>query len=71
MIFILLICLTFFYVNIFIITEDDTTEMLYIITSKLHKTASIIGFIKKALHNNATPKFVQIKGQFLNKHEHI
>ena len=39
------------------------------ITSKLSKTASSTGFIKKALHNNVIPKFAQIKGQFVNRHE--
>ena len=41
------------------------------ITSKLHKTTPSIGFIKKALHNNVTPKFAQIKEQFVNRHEYI
>ena len=33
------------------------------ITSKLHRTAGSIGFIKKALHNEVTPKFAQVKGK--------
>ena len=37
----------------------------------MHKTVSSIGFITKALHNNVTPKFAQIKGQFVNRHKHI
>ena len=36
------------------------------ITSKLHWTAGSIGFIKKALHHGATPKFAQVKGNFVN-----
>ena len=44
---------------------------LYSITSKLHNTALSIGFIKIALHNNVILKFAQIKGQFVNRHEHI
>ena len=46
-------------------------QQLYILTSKLNKAASSIGFIKKALHNNVTPTFVQIKRQFVNKHEQV
>ena len=42
---------------------------LYSITSKLHKTTSSIGFIKKALHNNVIPKFSQIKEKFVNGHQ--
>ena len=34
--------------------------------SKLHKSSSSVAFIKKALHNNITPTFAKIKGQFLN-----
>ena len=34
------------------------------ITSKLHRTSGSIGFIKKALHNNGTPKHAQVKGNF-------
>ena len=36
------------------------------ITSKLHRTAGSIGFIKKALHHEVTPKFTQVKGNFIN-----
>ena len=36
------------------------------ITSKLHRTARSIGFIKKALHHEVTPKFAQVKGNFIN-----
>ena len=46
-------------------------KKLYSITSKLQKTAPGIGFVKKALQNNVIPNFTPIKGQFLNKHEHI
>ena len=46
----------------------DIYNKLYSITSKLHKTASSTGFIKKALHNNVIPKFSQIKEKFVNGH---
>ena len=36
------------------------------ITSKLHRTSGSIGFIKKALYNEVTPKFAQVKGNFIN-----
>ena len=36
------------------------------ITSKLHPTSRSIGFIKQALHNEVTPKFAQVKGNFIN-----
>ena len=36
------------------------------ITSKLHQTAQSIGFTKKALHNEVTPKLSQVKGNFIN-----
>ena len=36
------------------------------ITSILHRTSGSIGFIKKALHNEVTPKFAQVKGNFIN-----
>ena len=49
----------------------DIHNKLYSITSKLHKTESSIGFIKKALHNNVIPKFAQIKGQFVSRHQYI
>ena len=39
----------------------DIYNKQYSITSKLHKTALSIGFIKKALRNNAIPKFAQIR----------
>ena len=39
---------------------------LYWLTIKLHNTAASIGFIKKALYAHVTPKFAQIKGQFVN-----
>ena len=35
-------------------------------TSKLHKSSSSVTFIKKSLHNNITPTFKKVKGQFLN-----
>ena len=44
---------------------------LYNTTSKLHKSASSIGFIKKALHHKVTPKFAQISSQFINKQHQI
>ena len=44
---------------------------LYNTISKLHKLASSIGFIKKALHHKVIPKFAQINGQFINKQDHI
>ena len=44
---------------------------LYNTTSKLHKSASSLGFIKKALHHKVTPKFAQISGQFINKQDQI
>ena len=40
---------------------------LYSVTFKLQKTASSIGFIKKAIYHNVIPQFAQIKGQFLNR----
>ena len=36
------------------------------ITSKLHRTSKSIDFIKKPLHNEVTPKFAQVKGNFIN-----
>ena len=36
------------------------------ITSKLHRTAGSIGFLKKALHHEVTAKFAQVKGNFIN-----
>ena len=44
---------------------------LYNTTSKLHKSASSVGLIKKALHHKVTPKFAQINGQFINKQDQI
>ena len=35
-------------------------------TSKLHWIVETIGFIKKALHYEFTPKFAQVKGNFMN-----
>ena len=35
----------------------------------MHNTAASIGFIKKALLAYVTPKFAQIKGQFINNYE--
>ena len=34
--------------------------------AKLHKSSSSVAFFKKALHNNITPTFAKIKGQFSN-----
>ena len=42
---------------------------LYWLTIKLHNTAGSIGFIKKELYAHVTPKFAQIKGQFVNNEE--
>ena len=36
-------------------------------TSKLQKTASSIGFIEHALYHQITPKFANVKGQFLHR----
>ena len=36
------------------------------ITSKVQRTASSIGFIKKALHNGVTPTFAKVIGNFMN-----
>ena len=41
------------------------------VTSKLHKTSSSIGFIKKALHHNVTPMFVKVRGQFVNNKDQL
>ena len=41
------------------------------VTSKLHKTSSSIGFIKKALHHNVTPTFAKIRGQFVNNKDQL
>ena len=37
-----------------------------ILSLKLHKTSSSIGFIKKALFLGVTPKFVEIRGNFID-----
>ena len=42
---------------------------LYWLTIKLHNTTASIGFIKKALYALVTPKFAQIKKQFVNDEE--
>ena len=39
------------------------------ITSKLHRTSRSIGFIKKALHNKVTPKFPEVKDDFINTND--
>ena len=41
------------------------------VTSKLHKTSSSFGFIKKALHHNVTPTFAKIRGQFVNNKDEL
>ena len=41
------------------------------VTSKLHKTSSSIGFIKKALHHNVTTTFAEIRGQFVNNKDQL
>ena len=60
-----------------IMTNDNTqinlpkriTEYYNKLTIKLHNTAASIGFIKKALCAHITPKFGQIKGQFVKDEE--
>ena len=42
---------------------------LYWLTIKLHNTGTSIRFIKKVLYTHVAPKFVQIKGQFVNDEE--
>ena len=45
---------------------------LFVLYLKMHKVAASIGFIKKAIFMDVSPKFVQIKGQFVSpklKHE--
>ena len=37
------------------------------ISSKLHNTSASIAFIKKALFIDMIPKFVMVKGQFINE----
>ena len=39
---------------------------LFILMLKLHKCSASIGFIKKALHLRVTPKFVEIRGKFID-----
>ena len=56
------------------IPTSSTAEIynkLYNTTSKLHKSASSIGFIKKPLYHKVTPKFAQINSQFINKQDQI
>ena len=57
----------------FILTTStaEIYNKLYNTTSKLHKSASSIGFIKKTLYHKVTPKFAQINGQFINKQDQI
>ena len=47
-------------------TYCRTVKGLKNVTSKLHRTAGSIGFMKKALHHDVTPKFGQVKGTFVN-----
>ena len=45
---------------------------LFVLFLKMHKVAASVGFIKKAIFLDVSPKFVQIKGQFVSsklKHE--
>ena len=37
------------------------------VLSKLHRSAGSIGFIKKALFNEVTPNFAQVRGNFISK----
>ena len=39
------------------------------ITSKLHRTSRSIAFIKKAFHNEVTPKFAEVKDNFINTND--
>lgn len=39
------------------------------VTSKLHRTAGSIGFIRKALYHEVIPKFARVNGNFINKNE--
>ena len=39
------------------------------VMSKLHRSAASIGFTKKALFNEITPKFAQVRGNFINKND--
>ena len=40
-------------------------------TSKIQRTASSIGFIRKSLHNNIVPTFEKVKGQFIDSKDQI
>ena len=40
-------------------------------TSKIQRTASSIGFIRKSLHNNIVPTFEKIEGQFIDSKDQI
>ena len=46
-----------------------STNKFYSLIIKLHNTAASIRFIKKALYAHVTPKFGQIKWQYLNDEE--
>ena len=46
-----------------------STNKFYSLIIKLHNTAASIRFIKKALYTHVTPKFGQIKWQYLNDEE--
>ena len=39
------------------------------VMSKLHRSVGSTGFIKKALFNEVTPKFAQVRGNFINKND--
>ena len=39
------------------------------VTSKLHRTAGSIDFIKKALYHDVIPKFARVNGNFINKND--
>ena len=39
------------------------------ITSTLHRTSRSIAFIKKALHNEVTPKLAEVKDSFINTND--
>ena len=41
----------------------DFNNLIHV-TSKVQKRAASIGFVKKALHQEVTPKFAVAKGQF-------
>ena len=42
------------------------------VTSKIHKTTGSIGFIKKALYHEITPKFAQVQGNSSKiTHQHL